>query len=140
MFDDAHTALDLALRLWRSRLAHARGNAQASHEVTKDRIPFGRLVFHLQKDAFHAIGECGFGQTAKVLERLHHAADHRRGVTALDKGDEAHARVREDSSKAIQFVILPVFLVVKFAPIVLHLLSWLGFVAQYRIMSRFGGT
>ena len=66
--------------------------------------------------------------------------DHRRRVATLDKGDEAHARVREDGNKAIEFVLLAILFVMKCAPIVLHLLSWLGFVAQHRIVSRFGGT
>ena len=61
-FDDAYAALDLALRLWRPRLADTRSDAQTGHEVTKHRVPFGRLVLHLQqKDALHTIGEGRFG-------------------------------------------------------------------------------
>ena len=41
-FDDAHTALDFAFRLWRPSLADTWGDAQTGHEVTKHRVPFGR--------------------------------------------------------------------------------------------------
>src|SRR5947209_820552 len=37
-FDDAYAALDLALRLWRPRLADTRSDAQTGHEVTKHRV------------------------------------------------------------------------------------------------------
>src|SRR5512142_2596435 len=79
-----------------------------------------------QKDTFHAVGQRRFGQATKILKRFQHAADHCRGIAALDKGDEAHARVGKHRCEAVEFMILALLLEMKFAPIVLHLFSWFG--------------
>lgn len=93
LLDDTHAALNFAFGLRSIRFADAWSHPDASHEVCKERIPFGGVAIHLQEHAFHAIGEGGFGQASKVLQSPHHAANHRGGIAAFDKGDEAHAAV-----------------------------------------------
>src|SRR5258707_8519769 len=91
VLDEANAPLDFALRLGLVRLANPWRNSQSSHEIGKERIPLGHIVLYLQEDTLHAVGQCGLGQAVKVLECLHHAANHRWRITAFDKRDKAHA-------------------------------------------------
>src|ERR1700737_3265723 len=140
IFDHSHTPFHFTFRLWFVWLADTRSNAQTSRKVRKDGIPDRRFAIHIQKNAFHAIGERGFGQAIKIFKGGHHTANHGRGITALHKRDKTHARISQDGDKAIQLVIFALLLVMEFSPIVLHLLTWFRFVALDWILSDFCGT
>src|SRR5579859_2673769 len=91
MFDDSYAALHFALGLGFVGLTDPGSHSQSSHKISKNGVPLGNIVFHFQKDTFHAIGQGRFGQATKVLEGSHHAPDHRGGVTAFDEDDKPHA-------------------------------------------------
>src|SRR6266571_7533757 len=114
-------ALDSSLPFWRIYLADPSRHPNGGHKVGKQRVPAWLFVFHLQKHAFHAVSQRGFGQSTKVLKGLHQTADHGRGITALDEGHKAHTRVREDRGEAVDLVRNSVLLVLELAPIELDL-------------------
>ena len=122
------------------RLTNTWCNPQTGRKVRKDGIPDRRFAIHVQKNAFHPIGERGLGQAIKLFKGRHHTADHGRGITALHKRDKAHARISQDGDKAIEFVVFAFLLVMECSPIVLHLLTRLGFIALDWILSYFCGT
>src|SRR2546423_3634713 len=134
LLDDADRPLDFALRLGSPSLADPWRNADRGHEIGKERVPPWDLVLHFQQHALHAVGQRGFGQPAKVLKGLHQTADHRWGITALDKGHKAHARVTEDRGEPVELVGYSLPLILELAPIELDLLARLRFVAHHRVV------
>src|SRR5438045_5648465 len=72
IFNDPHAPLDFALGLWFVRLTDPGSHPERSHEIGKDRVPLGNIVFHLQKKAFHEIVECRFEKVTKVLTSHNH--------------------------------------------------------------------
>ena len=108
--------------------------------IREEGIPARDFVLHFQEHTLHAIGQRGFGESAKVFKGLHQTADHRRGITALDEGDKAHARVAEDRGKPVDLARRSVLLILKLAPIELDLFSWLGFIAHHGIVPSSRGT
>src|SRR2546423_13507261 len=109
-------------------------DALAPHEIGKERVPPGDFVLHFQQHTLHAIGQRGFGQSAKVLKGLHQTADHRGGITAFDKGHKAHAGVTEDRGEPVELAGCSLLFILELAPIELDLLARLCFVAQHRIV------
>src|SRR5437660_12291880 len=99
LLDNPDRALDLALRLGSPSEASPWRHANRGHEIGKERVPSWDFVLHFQQHTLHAVGQRGFGQSAKVLKGLHQTADHRRGITAFDK---AHAEVTEDRGEAVE--------------------------------------
>src|SRR6266700_4907864 len=140
IFDHPHTSLDFSFRLRFVWLADTRSNSQTGCKVRKDGIPDWRFAIHLQKHAFHAIRERSLRQAIKIFKGGHHTANHGGGITALHEGDKAHARIAQDRDKAIELVIFAILLVMEFPPIVLHLLTWFGFIPLDRILSHFCWT
>ena len=140
-FDEAHRALDFALRLWRVSPADSWRDPNGGHEVRKARVPARDLALHLhQQHTLHAISQCGLGQPSEVFKRLHQTADQRGAITALDERDKAHARVAEDGGKPIDLAGHAVLLILELAPVKLHLLCRPGFKALHRGVSRLRGS
>src|SRR5207247_3189294 len=79
-------------------------------------------------------------EPSKVFKRLHQTADQCGAITALDERDKAHARVAEDGGKPVDLAGHAVLLILELAPIKLYLLSWPGFKALHRSVSRVRGT
>jgi hypothetical protein len=100
--------------------------------IGKAGIPTGFVLDHFQQHAFHAIGKRHLCQATKVLKCLHQAADERRGIAALHKGDKAHARIPQNRHKTVKFMCFALVFVDKLAPIKLELLSGFGLIALNR--------
>ncbi len=128
LFDKADRALDFPFRLWGKGLTDAWRDPNGGHEEGLAGVPAGRLVFHCQQHALHAVGQGSFWQSPKVFKGLHQAADQRPHITAFDKGDKAHARVAEDGTEAVELARHAVLLILELAPVKLHLLTGLGFI------------
>src|SRR5262249_34459471 len=73
----------------------------------------------------------------KILEGRTHTANHGGGITSFHKRDKAHPRIRQDRHKTVEFVLFSLFLVMEFAPIKLHLFSWLAFIALDWVLPHF---
>src|SRR5580765_5141290 len=53
IFDNTHTSLHFAFRLWCVRLANPCCYPNARHKIGKDGIPFGSLAIHFQDHTLH---------------------------------------------------------------------------------------
>src|SRR6266536_402513 len=133
LLDDPDTALNLAFGLWRVGVADPSSHANGGQKIGKLGIPLGCLAVHLHEHAFHAVSENGGGQSLEILTRLHHATNKAGCVAAFGKGDKPHTRIAQHGGKAVEFVDLALLLEEKLAPVDLHLLAGLGFIAPYRL-------
>src|SRR5271165_1910029 len=57
----ADTALDLPLRLGHVRLAYAGSDPETRHEISKERVPTGRVILHPYQHTFHPVSQNGAG-------------------------------------------------------------------------------
>src|SRR5258705_3212551 len=64
-----------------------------STRLNSSHLGISYAVFCLKKN---------IGEPAKVLKGLHQTADHCRGITALDDGDKAHARIAQHRRAAVE--------------------------------------
>lgn len=132
----ADRSFHFAFGLRRVRLTDPRRDSNGDHEVGKAGIPAWFVLLHFQQHAFHAVGQRAFRQAPKILKRLHQRANERRGITALHKRHEAHARIAQHGGKPIEFMGHPLLLIDKLAPIKLDLSPWLGLIALHWCMAR----
>jgi len=70
------------LRLW--------GDPKTRHEIGKQRIPTGGVIFHPHQQAFHLVGQNGAGNAAQILNRRHETPQQARRIRAFDEADKAH--------------------------------------------------